>query len=205
MIIIRKIIAVLMPISLIFTATVAVNAENGAILIKEQFQTALATAGSYEFKVDLEDMTNSGITADVKIDGKGRVLTYAEAYEKYYSSVSMMGDWSPSFMTRANDITISDEYVELKTNETKQLQAAVLPEGAADSRTSWSSSVPEIAAVDRTGKVTAVSKGEAVITASAVDGDYKAECVVTVTDGTDETGYPYEIDDILLELRQEKP
>lgn len=143
------------------------------------------------------DMNDMSVGSNVN-DNMHGVLTYEEAYEKYYSSVSMMGDWSPNFMTRANDITISDEYVELKTNETKQLQAAVLPEGAADDRVSWSSSAPEIAAVDRTGKVTAVSKGEAVIAASAVDGDYKAECVVTVTDGIDETGYPYEIDDILL-------
>lgn len=57
----------------------------------------------------------------------------------------------------------------LKTTETLQLMAILLPEDADYSEVSWNSSDPTVATVSDEGLVTAVSEGNVVITASLTD------------------------------------
>ena len=96
---------------------------------------------------------------------------------------------SVRFVCLVTDIYLSQQTLELKEGETKQLTAAVYPVDADDKTIAWSSSTPGVASVDGNGLVTAVSAGTSVITATATDGSgVKAECQVTVTKAGGDTG-----------------
>lgn len=78
-------------------------------------------------------------------------------------------------------IELNPSKVTMKTNETLQLKATILPEDASDKSVLWSSSDESVATVDENGIVTAVGAGNAVITATTADGsNLSAECAVTV-------------------------
>lgn len=74
-------------------------------------------------------------------------------------------------------VTLNFESYEMLVNETLQLEAAVLPENAADKTITWSSSNTSAATVSE-GLVTAISEGETTISAKA--GDITATCKITV-------------------------
>ena len=96
---------------------------------------------------------------------------------------------SVRFVPLVTDIYLSDNVVELKEGETKQLTASVFPIDAGDKSLTWSSSDSGVASVDASGLVTAVSVGNSVITVAATDGSsVKAECQVTVTKAESDTG-----------------
>ena len=96
---------------------------------------------------------------------------------------------SVRFVCPVTDIYLSQESMELKEGETKQLTVSVYPIDADDKAVTWESSVPTVAAVEQTGKVTAVAAGSCVITCRATDGSgVKAECQVTVTKAGGDTG-----------------
>jgi len=85
------------------------------------------------------------------------------------------------FVRLVTDIYLSDEVVELKEGETKQLTASVFPVDADDKGLMWSSGNPDVASVDASGLVTAVSSGTALITVAATDSSgVKAECQIIV-------------------------
>lgn len=72
---------------------------------------------------------------------------------------------------------------ELKGDQnTIQLTAAVLPQGATNKNVTWSSSDDEIAAVDDAGLVRCKAVGEAVITATTVDGEFTDSATITVVE-----------------------
>ena len=86
------------------------------------------------------------------------------------------------FVRLVTDIYLSEDKVELKEGETKQLTASVFPVDASDKGLMWSSSNPSVASVDASGLVKAVSVGTSLITVAATDGSgVKAECQITVT------------------------
>ncbi len=70
--------------------------------------------------------------------------------------------------------------VELKVDETKQLNATVLPENATNKNIGWESSDDKIATVDETGLVKAISAGKASIIVTTKDGEKTDTCKVTV-------------------------
>lgn len=78
------------------------------------------------------------------------------------------------------NIRINTKEANLKTGETVQLTATVMPENATNKNVTWSSSNEKIATV-KNGVVTALSEGKATITVTTEDGNKTAECVVTVT------------------------
>lgn len=91
---------------------------------------------------------------------------------------------SVQFVVLVNDITLSQETVELEKGSSVQLTATVSPVEADEKKVAWSSNIPGIASVDENGVVTAESKGSCVVTCTATDGsDVKAQCQVTVSDG----------------------
>ena len=96
---------------------------------------------------------------------------------------------SVRFVPLVTDIYLSDNVVELKEGETKQLTASVFPIDAGDKSLTWSSSDSGVASVDESGLVKAVSVGNSVITVAATDGSgVKAECQLTVTKAESDTG-----------------
>ena len=78
-------------------------------------------------------------------------------------------------------ITISQENVTLKPDDTVQLEATVYPTNATNKKVKWSSSNDDVAMVTDEGFVLAIAEGEADITAEALDGSgIKAVCHVKV-------------------------
>lgn len=72
---------------------------------------------------------------------------------------------------------------ELNGNQnTIQLTAAVLPQGATNKNVTWSSSNNDIAAVDDAGLVVCKAVGKAVITATTVDGKLTDSATITVVE-----------------------
>lgn len=99
-----------------------------------------------------------------------------------YVSFSIANVDSIRFVRLVTDIYLSEDKVELKEGETKQLTASVFPVDASDKGLMWSSSNPSVASVDASGLVKAVSVGTSLITVAATDGSgVKAECQITVT------------------------
>ncbi len=82
--------------------------------------------------------------------------------------------------TPVESITLNHAETTLRSGETLQLTATLLPEDATDKSVVWSSSDAGVATVDKNGLTTAVSVGTAIITATSVNG-LTAECMVTVS------------------------
>ena len=78
------------------------------------------------------------------------------------------------------ELYLNTNYIELVPGGSKQLEAYVYPEEAANRKVLWSSSDDSVAAVDDTGLVTAVGNGEAIITAETEDSGLTADCTVNV-------------------------
>jgi len=87
-----------------------------------------------------------------------------------------------------NSITLSDEYVTMKNNETKTLTATLNPSGIDASTIQWSSSNTSIAKVNN-GVVTALATGICEITARCQDK--QASCVVAVVKEIDVNGVSF--------------
>ena len=99
------------------------------------------------------------------------------------------------FVRPVTDIYFSDDVVELKEGETRQLTVSVLPVDADTKDLTWSSSTPSVASVDAQGFVTAVSIGTSLITVVATDDSgVKAECQVTVKRLCPDDHHPHVID-----------
>ena len=94
-------------------------------------------------------------------------------------------------------IVLSESRFSLNVEESRTIEASVLPADATSVELTWSSSDSEVATVSE-GTITAIGVGEATITASAANG-VKAECQVSVNaidDGKtvlDFTPYAYNI------------
>lgn len=80
------------------------------------------------------------------------------------------------------DLSLSEKRLGLKTGETKELSASIVPADATES-VLWFSENAKIATVDRNGKITASKEGETVIRALTASGK-NAACALRVGDGT---------------------
>ena len=82
---------------------------------------------------------------------------------------------------RVTSITISQENVTLKPDDTVQLETTVYPTNATNKKVKWSSSNDDVAMVTDEGFVLAVAEGEADITVESVDStEIKAVCHIKV-------------------------
>ena len=86
---------------------------------------------------------------------------------------------SPS-VVNVSDISLSEESLELKIGETKQLEVSVLPENASDRTVVWGSDNDKIVTVSQEGLVTAMGSGKTVVTARTSDGSLWGTCKVRV-------------------------
>lgn len=81
---------------------------------------------------------------------------------------------------QVNKITLNNKTLNLDSNETKTITAAISPKNAFNKNITWKSSDPSIATVSN-GKITAISQGSATITAVSEDGtNITGTCTVTV-------------------------
>lgn len=77
-------------------------------------------------------------------------------------------------------VSLSNDNLSLKINDTKTLTATVSPVNATNKSVKWSSSNSDIVSVDSNGKLTAKGVGTATITVTTVRGGKTATCKVTV-------------------------
>ena len=94
-------------------------------------------------------------------------------------------------------IAMDSTKVEMIKHRTLKLNAAVLPEDAADKRIKWTSSNSDIAEVDENGVVTAKKKGQATITAITLDQNKTATSEITVYDNENRMSFSQIIDSLL--------
>ena len=80
----------------------------------------------------------------------------------------------------AGMVTLDNHELTLKIGETKRLNAVVGPEGASNTKVTWSTSDSMIVTVDENGNVTAVGEGTANITVTTEDGGFVDICFVSV-------------------------
>ena len=80
----------------------------------------------------------------------------------------------------AGMVTLDNHELTLKIGETKRLNAVVGPEGASNTKVTWSTSDSMIITVDENGNVTAVGEGTANITVTTEDGGFVDICFVSV-------------------------
>ncbi len=71
--------------------------------------------------------------------------------------------------------------IDLKVDESKQLETVITPANATNKKVAWSSSNTAIATVDSNGNITGIGPGTAVITATTEDGGIKISCNVKVS------------------------
>ncbi|UJF34928.1 family 43 glycosylhydrolase [Paenibacillus hexagrammi] len=81
-------------------------------------------------------------------------------------------------------IAIKPASVNLKVDESLQLQPEFTPVDAANQEVTWSSSNPGIASVDEHGKVTGNNEGSVTITATSKDGGFTATSQISVAAST---------------------
>ena len=86
---------------------------------------------------------------------------------------------SPS-VVNVSDISLSEESLELKIGETKQLDVSFYPENASDRTVVWESDNDKIVTVSQEGLVTAMGSGKTVVTARTSDGSLWGTCKVRV-------------------------
>ena len=77
-------------------------------------------------------------------------------------------------------LTLSESELQLVVGQTRKLEAAILPEDAADKSVVWSSTKSQRVSVDKDGLVKALAVGSAYVVAETVNG-VKASCLVRVT------------------------
>lgn len=111
-------------------------------------------------------------------------LVYSGANYRYAVPFTVrVRDEDGNIPAAVQDITISEDSVQLLIGDSVQLSASVLPENASYGSISWSSFDTSIATVSADGKVTAMDVGSTYVIASSESFDYSAICLVTVEDG----------------------
>ena len=142
-------------------------------------------AYGYQEKTMSINLTNAEKNSNGKVELSVKGTSTNDTIHMNYIIIRGENVVVPDPTVPATGVTLDAANATLIVDETKQLTATVLPEGATDSTVTWKSSDPTVATVDERGLVTAVSKGTATITVTTTDGGHTATCVVTVVDKTE--------------------
>ena len=113
------------------------------------------------------------------------VYVSEESYNAYLNDAQWGKFWELRAIKQVKSIAFDKTKLDLRPNETAQINAVVIPNDAFLTDLKWTSSDNGVATVDQNGTVTAVGKGDAVITATATDGsgafatcDVHVDCLV---------------------------
>lgn len=82
--------------------------------------------------------------------------------------------------TKVESVSIEEDIVELKTNETYQFEAKIMPQNATNKSVTWESSNPSVGTIDANGEFSAHAVGETIVTVKTNDGNYQDSCLVRV-------------------------
>ncbi len=98
-----------------------------------------------------------------------------------YEPIEYLVEEGEAYIGRAvSGVSINKSTVKLKTEQSEQLYATVIPDRVYNNNVLWESSDETVAIVDATGRITALKKGVATITVSTVDGGFTDTCTVYV-------------------------
>ena len=131
-----------------------------------------------------ESVTLIGTESFYGCTNLGTVINYSDlnivkgakthGYVAYYAKEVIQG-------VRPESVTLSSETINLKTGESAELTATVLPANTTDKTVTWTSSDVTVATVDEDGNVTAIGVGTATITATCGDVSQTCDVVVSMT------------------------
>lgn len=158
------------------------------------------TFGETEIPVDNALYGYSSFIVGVNVLGHLTIDTNADTvtWGRLYNDATAMSDLMPGgydFVQFTIDeivdsialegISMKQDKVTLKAEETYQLQTEMLPMGANNPGIKYTSSTPSVATVDETtGVVTAVASGTTTITATTADNVFTDTCTVSVVSFT---------------------
>lgn len=109
----------------------------------------------------------------VIVDQNGQITGVAPGTARITASATDGSGISRTVDVLVNKVAVTDILLEgttLIVDESKQLNATIVPSNASITTLQWSSANPGIVTVDQSGQVTGVAAGTAQITASATDG-----------------------------------
>lgn len=113
------------------------------------------------------------------------LYTIGDDGDLYYAKGSMLQKIVVSDKILAvSGVSLNKEKETINLNETVQLEAAVAPENATNSKVTWKSSDEKVATVDENGLVKGIGVGTATITVSTEDGAFTKSAEITVVEKT---------------------
>ena len=134
------------------------------------------TDGQMEWRSSDTDVVEVYAEGVVKAKAKGKATITVTTIDGGHTASCEIQVYQP-----VASLSLNNETLTLKTGETQQLIASVLPSDADNKNVIWSSENENIARVDKDGKVTGVKAGKVWIYAESEDDErVKAGCYVTV-------------------------
>lgn len=134
------------------------------------------TDGQMEWRSSDTDVVEVYAEGVVKAKAKGKATITVTTIDGGHTASCEIQVYQP-----VTSLNLNNETLTLKTGETQQLIASVLPSDADNKNVIWSSENENIARVDKDGKVTGVKAGKVWIYAESEDDErVKAGCYVTV-------------------------
>lgn len=133
----------------------------------------------------------------VIVDQNGQITGVAPGAARITASATDGSGLSRTVDVLVNKVAVTDILLEgttLIVDESKQLNATIVPSNASITTLQWSSANPGIVTVDQSGQVTGVAAGTAQITANATDGSGVSRTVNVLVKNA-----AVEVTDILLQ------
>ena len=168
------------PNPIINAEKVVLNVESSEIAIGTQLQLEVTVLPE-----NATDKTIKWVTSDEKVatvDESGLVKAIAVGKATITAScgeVSAKCEVTVSPIP-AEKIILSETELKMSIDDSKQLEATVMPEDTTDKSVNWTTSDEKVVTVDETGLVQAIGAGKATVTATS--GEVSATCEVTVYD-----------------------
>jgi uncharacterized protein YjdB len=185
-----------------FTASCVITVEEAAIpvtdlsLNKTVFTVSVNGTEQLVATVVPTNATNKNVTwssnaTNVATVNNEGLITGISAGTATITVTSEDGGFTASCVITVNEATIpvtgvalNKTAINMYIGDVEQLLATVVPDNAANTGITWSSSATTVVTIGDDGVVTGVSAGTATVTATSDDGEFMATCTVTVEDET---------------------
>ncbi len=128
---------------------------------------------------DLVSVDSNGLIRILK-NANGIAIISASLFNNLYTAFIKI--FVKQKIYPATEIKLNKNNVDMKYNESVNLEATVLPDNASNKEVNWASSNPNLVSVDQSGKVVAIANedGTATVTATNTDGKVSASSTVNV-------------------------
>lgn len=175
-----------------------IDVDNGYALINKETKARVVSNNYYDVSWSISDSlvasinkNNSKTNEDIVITGLNQGSTTLNANVKidenkninlvYSLNVYKIEPPKPSEEILITSLSLNKESLNLKINETYQLEAIINPENASKFEFYWGSSNEDVASVNSEGLVTAKGNGKCIITLFDAKSSLVAECEINVS------------------------